>query len=198
MHGINAQILILGVIPLEDINKAIQHRVALTVPSLQWLQHAIELISDDNEKNLWLHVKLDTGMGRLGIKSLEEYKEVIDLIQSHPHLVFEGVYTHFANADEPGDSMDHQYEQFETLVTQAEKPKFIHSQNSAGSLLRNFELCNAVRLGISLYGYYPSAYVKEKVETELQPSAQLLTQVVQTKYLKVGESVSYGSTFTKN
>lgn len=196
MHGINAQILILGVIPLEDINKAIQHRVALTVPSLQWLQHAIELISDDNEKNLWLHVKLDTGMGRLGIKSLEEYKEVIDLIQSHPHLVFEGVYTHFANADEPGDSTDHQYEQFETLVTQAEKPKFIHSQNSAGSLLRNFELCNAVRLGISLYGYYPSAYVKEKVETELQPSAQLLTQVVQTKYLKVGESVSYGSTYT--
>ena len=50
MHGINAQILILGVIPLEDINKAIQHRVALTVPSLQWLQHAIELISDDNER----------------------------------------------------------------------------------------------------------------------------------------------------
>lgn len=196
MHGINAQILILGVVPLEDINKAIQHRVALTVPSLQWLQHAIELIRDDNEKNLWLHVKLDTGMGRLGIKSLEEYKEVIDLIQSHPHLVFEGVYTHFANADEPGDSMDNQYEQFETLVTQAEKPKFIHSQNSAGSLLRNFELCNAVRLGISLYGYYPSAYVKEKVETELQPSAQLLTQVVQTKYLKVGESVSYGSTYT--
>lgn len=196
MHGINAQILILGVIPLEDINKAIQHRVALTVPSLQWLQHAIELIRDDNEKNLWLHVKLDTGMGRLGIKSLEEYKEVIDLIRSHPHLVFEGVYTHFANADEPGDSMDNQYEQFETLVTQAEKPKFIHSQNSAGSLLRNFELCNAVRLGISLYGYYPSAYVKEKVETELQPSAQLLTQVVQTKYLKVGESVSYGSTYT--
>lgn len=196
MHGINAQILILGVIPLEDINKAIQHRVALTVPSLQWLQHAIKLISDDNEKNLWLHVKLDTGMGRLGIKSLEEYKEVIDLIQSHPHLVFEGVYTHFANADEPGNSMDKQYEQFETLVTQAEKPKFIHSQNSAGSLLRNFELCNAVRLGISLYGYYPSAYVKDKVETELQPSAQLLTQVVQTKYLKVGESVSYGSTYT--
>lgn len=196
MHGINAQILILGVIPLEDINKAIQHRVALTVPSLQWIQHAIELITDDNEKNLWLHVKLDTGMGRLGIKSLEEYKEVIDLIQSHSHLVFEGVYTHFANADEPGDSMDHQYKQFETLVTQAEKPKFIHSQNSAGSLLRNFELCNAVRLGISLYGYYPSEYVKEKVETELQPSAQLLTQVVQTKYLKVGESVSYGSTYT--
>ena len=155
MHGINAQILILGVIPLEDINKAIQHRVALTVPSLQWLQHAIELISDDNEKNLWLHVKLDTGMGRLGIKSLEEYKEVIDLIQSHPHLVFEGVYTHFANADEPGDSMDHQYEQFETLVTQV-KNLNSYILKIHGSLLRNFELCNAVRLGISLYGYYPS------------------------------------------
>ncbi|MDM7882199.1 alanine racemase [Staphylococcus borealis] len=196
MHGVNAQILILGVIPLEDINKAIQHRVALTVPSLQWLQHAIDLISDDNEKNLWLHVKLDTGMGRLGMKSLEEYKEVIRLIHSQPHLIFEGVYTHFANADEPGDSMDQQYEQFEQIVTQAEKPKYIHAQNSAGSLLRHYELCNAIRLGISLYGYYPSAYVKETVTTQLQPSTQLKTQVVQTKYLKPGQSVSYGSTYT--
>ena len=74
MHGINAQILILGVIPLEDINKAIQHRVALTVPSLQWL-HTIELISDDNEKNLWLHVKLDTGMGRLELNHWKNIKK---------------------------------------------------------------------------------------------------------------------------
>ena len=64
--------------------------------------------------------------------------------------------------------------------------------------MRNFELCNAVRLGISLLWLLSVSVCKEKVETELQPSAQLLTQVVQTKYLKVGESVSYGSTFTNN
>ncbi|UDI77855.1 alanine racemase [Staphylococcus taiwanensis] len=196
MHGINAQILILGVIPLQDINKAIQHRVALTVPSESWLQQAITLISDDNEKNLWLHVKLDTGMGRLGIKTIEEYKKVVSLIQNHDKLVFEGVYTHFANADEPGDSMDEQYHLFEKLVNQVEHPKYIHCQNSAGSLLRDYDLCNAIRLGISLYGYYPSEYVKDLVTTQLIPSAQLITHVVQTKNLNIGDSVSYGSTYT--
>ena len=69
MHGIKAKILILGVIPIEDINKAIQHRVAITVPSKSWLSSAIKAINDDNEKRLWLHIKLDTGMGRLGIKT---------------------------------------------------------------------------------------------------------------------------------
>ncbi|GGG96574.1 alanine racemase [Staphylococcus pragensis] len=196
MHGVNAQILILGVIPLEDINKAIQHRVALTVPSKKWLISAMHSINEDNQKRLWLHVKLDTGMGRLGIKTQEEYQDVIDTIESSENLVFEGVYTHFANADEPGDSMDEQYASFEKLVNNAPKPKYIHAQNSAGSLLRNCELCNALRLGISLYGYYPSDYVKNIVQTKLKPSAKLTTEVVQTKYLNPGESVSYGSTYT--
>ena len=80
MHGIKAKILILGVIRTEDISKAIQHRVALTVPSKAWLKEAIKNIPEDNEKKLWLHAKLDTGMGRLGMKDVEEYREVVDLI----------------------------------------------------------------------------------------------------------------------
>ena len=58
------------------------------------------------------------------------------------------------------------------------------------------KLCNALRLGISLYGYYPSEYVRNEVDVQLKPSAKLITQVVQTKYLNPGDSVSYGSTFT--
>ena len=54
-------------------------------------------------------MKLDTGMGRLGIKTLEEYQLVINLIKEHPTLIFDGVFTHFANADESGDSMKQQY-----------------------------------------------------------------------------------------
>lgn len=87
MHGIKAKILILGVIPIEDINKAIQHRVAITVPSKSWLSSAIKAINDDNEKRLWLHIKLDTGMGRLGIKNQAEYHQTIHLIEQHEHLV---------------------------------------------------------------------------------------------------------------
>lgn len=115
MHGIKAKILILGVIPPKDINKAIQHRVALTVPSKSWLKESIKNISDENEKALWLHLKLDTGMGRLGMKDVEEYKEVVDIISKYDQLVFEGVYTHFACADEPGDDMAKQYQNSKNL-----------------------------------------------------------------------------------
>ena len=155
MHGIDAKILVLGVIPTKDICKAIQHRVALTVPSKAWLKEAIRNIPEKNEKELWLHAKIDSGMGRLGMKDVEEYKDVVDIINKKDDLVFEGVFTHFASADEPGDSMNEQYEFFKDIVNQVEKPNYIHSQNSAASLLMDGQFCNAIRLGISLYGYYP-------------------------------------------
>ncbi|MBC3061293.1 MULTISPECIES: alanine racemase [Staphylococcus] len=195
LHNVNAKLLVLGAISPKDINKAIQYDITLTVPSQFWLERAIHYI-EDNSDHVYLHVKLDTGMGRLGIKTLEEYQLVINLIKEHPNLIFDGVFTHFANADEPGDSMKQQYAFFEELVTKAERPKYIHAQNSAGALLANCKLCNALRLGISLYGYYPSEYVRNEVDVQLKPSAKLITQVVQTKYLNPGDSVSYGSTFT--
>ena len=79
----------------------------------------------------------------------KEYREVVDLIDKREHLVFEGVYTHFASADEPGDSMNEQFEFFKTVVNQVEKPTYIHTQNSAASLLMDGQFCNAIRLGIS-------------------------------------------------
>lgn len=196
MHGITAKILILGAIPTTDIGKAIQHRVALTVPTKQWLKEAIKNIPSDQTKSLWLHVKLDTGMSRLGIKDIEEYQEVIDIINKQSQLIFEGVYTHFACADEPGELMNEQYTLFKTMVSQAEKPTYIHAQNSAGLLLMDGQFCNAIRPGISLYGYYPSEFVREHVKVHLRPSVQLVTHVIQTKTIQPGESVSYGATYT--
>ncbi|MBF9302453.1 alanine racemase, partial [Staphylococcus epidermidis] len=101
----------------------------------------------------------------------------------------------FASADEPGSSMNEQYTLFKEMVNQVEKPIYIHCQNSAGSLLMDGQFCNAIRLGISLYGYYPSEYVKDNVKVHLRPSAQLVSETVQVKTLKVGETVSYGRTF---
>lgn len=198
MHGIDAKILVLGVIPTYNISKAIQHRVAITVPSKDWLIDAIQEIPETNEKDIWLHIKLDTGMGRLGMKDVDEYKEAISLIHSQEHLVFEGVFTHFACADEAGESMNEQQALFEEIVNQADKPDYIHSQNSAGALMKDTQFCNAVRIGISLYGYYPSQYVKMNVKVHLKPSAQWISEVVQTKILQAGESVSYGSVYTAN
>ena len=90
MHGINAKLLVLGVIPTADINKALQHRVAVTVPSKAWLDEVITNLPKENEKDQWFHVKLDTGMGRLGVKDVSEYKKIIETIDTHEHLIFEG------------------------------------------------------------------------------------------------------------
>ena len=195
MHGVSAKILVLGVVPPENVKKAIQHRVAMTVPSKEWLDRAITQIDDDNEKDIWLHIKIDSGMSRLGMTTVEEYKETIALIQDTPNLVFEGVFTHFACADEPGEAMHQQQQKFETIVNEADKPEYIHSQNSAGSLRENFSFCNAVRVGIALYGYYPSKYMKEQTSVELYPSVTWETEVVQTKYLDPETAVSYGWTY---
>lgn len=195
MHGVSAKILVLGVVPPENVKKAIQHRVAMTVPSKEWLEQAITQIDDDNEKDIWLHIKIDSGMSRLGMTTANEYQETIALIQETPNLVFEGVFTHFACADEPGEAMHHQQQKFETIVNEADKPEYIHSQNSAGSLRENFSFCNAVRVGIALYGYYPSEYMKEQTSVELYPSVTWETEVVQTKYLDPETAVSYGWTY---
>ena len=142
MHGVSAKILVLGVVPPENVKKAIQHRVAMTVPSKEWLDQAITQIDDDNEKDIWLHIKIDSGMSRLGLTTVEEYKETIALIQETPNLIFEGVFTHFACADEPGEGMHQQQKKFETIVNEADKPEYIHSQNSA-------EVCEKTFLSVT-------------------------------------------------
>lgn len=196
MHGIKAKILVLGVINTQDINKAVQHRVAVTVPSEEWLSSAIEFLNDETDKPLWMHVKIDTGMGRIGLRSIESYQHVINTIETNERLIFEGVYTHFASADEPNDFSEQQYNLFEKFVESSHTPEYVHAQNSAGALRYDASICTAVRFGISLYGYYPSQYIQEISNLKLKPAAQLVTEVVQTKYLEAGDTVSYGATYT--
>lgn len=196
MHGIKAKILVLGVISTKDINKAVQHRVALTVPSEEWLTQIIDNLDETIEKPIWLHIKIDTGMGRIGLKDIDSYQRVINTVENHNRLIFEGVYSHFAMADEPSDFASEQYALFEKYIQSSHIPEYVHIQNSAGALRYDASICTAVRLGISLYGYYPSKYIEEITNLKLQPAAQLVTEIVHTKYIEAGESVSYGSTFT--
>ena len=65
----------------------------MTVPSLEWLQTAVAEIPENNAKDLWLHIKIDTGMGRLGMTTADEYQSTIDLINDYEHLIFEGVHS---------------------------------------------------------------------------------------------------------
>ncbi|KIX91382.1 alanine racemase [Staphylococcus microti] len=196
MHGFKQKILILSSMPPENINKAIQHRVAVAVPSKEWLVEAIEHMDDSNEKSLWLHIKLDTGMNRLGIKDSDTYAEIIALIAQYDQLIFEGVFSHFASADEENDSAQQQYQRFEQIVSSTERPSYVHIQNSAGTLRFNPEICNACRPGIALYGYYPSPFIEAKETARLTPAASVETTVTQVKRLEAGESIGYGETYT--
>ncbi len=198
MHGIKEKILILSSVPPHAINKAIQHRVAIGVPSKEWLEAAISNIDDDAEKIAWVHIKLDTGMNRLGIKDEATYHEVIEMIEQHPNLEFEGVFSHFSSADEDNDTSKKQYERFKTLVESTYRPKYIHIQNSAGALRFDPSICNAFRPGISLFGYFPSEFIEEKATAQLSPSVEWTTGITQVKHLEAGESIGYGETFTAN
>ncbi|MFC3418823.1 alanine racemase [Salinicoccus hispanicus] len=192
MHGIKKKILVLGPINPEDINKAIQHRVAITAPSLGWLVEAQSYVRDMDDKEVWIHIKVNSGMNRLGTSDIDEIGKMIDVIERSAHLVYEGIYSHFSSADIDSDQNDKEYEKFKHITSAVRKPKYVHVQNSAGSLRLTDDYCNAVRVGISLYGYYPSDYIRKIAKVHLKPSVGLKTQVVDVHVLEQGEGNSYG------
>ncbi|MBI5975489.1 alanine racemase [Staphylococcus canis] len=196
MHGIREKILILSSIPPYTINKAIQHRVAIAVPSKEWLIETISHVDDSLEKKVWLHIKLDTGMNRLGVKDAQTYQEIIEMIHEHPNFEFEGAFSHFASADEDNQSSQQQYERFEALIESAERPAYIHVQNSAGTLRFDTGICTAFRPGIALYGYYPTPFIEAETDVSLKPAVRLVTEVTQVKAVQAGETIGYGETYT--
>ncbi len=152
--GIHTPILVLGASRPEDAGTAAEHGVSLTVYTKEWLEEA----SLYTGKRLNLHVKCDTGMGRIGVRDSQELLEITDVISAHEHFHFEGVFTHFATADELDETYaDTQLETFRSMIGQLPQlPEYVHSSNSAATLRRKDALFNTVRVGISLYGLTPS------------------------------------------
>ncbi|WP_017549580.1 alanine racemase [Salinicoccus carnicancri] len=192
MHGIREKLLVLGVIPPENINKAIQHRVAVTAPSLEWLEKAESSIDGRYDKEVWIHIKVNSGMNRLGTSDVGEISRMIEGIDSNEHFVYEGIYSHFSSADIDSDVNGREYDEFKRIAGAVERPQYVHIQNSAGSLRIKDDFCNAVRVGISLYGYYTSEYIESISEVKLKPSVMLTTKVMDMHILTEGEGVSYG------
>lgn len=195
---ITTPILILGVIPPRDIELAHQYEITLTIPSVTWLEEALPYLTVPVK----FHIKLDTGMGRIGLQNQQQLEQVIKLSQSTNMIVITGLFTHFASADEPNTQLtQQQYQKFKQLLEFVQSYlslEYIHAQNSASTLLSlDMEICNAYRYGIALYGYYPSNYVYENtIFNQLLPALQLKTHVVQSKQLLKGDTVSYGATYT--
>ncbi|CAD2072138.1 alanine racemase [Phocicoccus pinnipedialis] len=195
MHGIKSKILVLGIINPKDINKAIQHRVAITAPSKEWLVGSLDSISEEYDKEVWIHIKVNGHMNRYGTKDIAEIKEMIELIHNSKYFVYEGLFSHFAMASVDKDHAVIEREEFKKIVDSVDTPEYIHISNTAGALLVEDEFTNAVRVGIGLYGYYPSEYTKKHTDVILQPALDLICQVADTHEVKKGETVGYDESF---
>ncbi|WP_456272668.1 alanine racemase [Bacillus sp. AK031] len=195
-NGIDAPVLVLGATRAEDALLALKHNISLTVFDYEWLKAAQDYLAKE-EGTLQLHVKCDTGMGRIGVRTSEELRRVEKFILEKEHFHLEGVFTHFATADELDKEYFHkQLASFEDMIScLSQKPRYIHSSNSAATLISPESHFNAVRAGIAMYGLSPSMDMKGVLPFPLKQVFSLHSRLVQVKELGAGEKVSYGATY---
>lgn len=193
--GIIAPILVLGATRPKDVQIAAHLDISLTVFQKEWLIEAEKQLSKGERLNL--HIKCDTGMGRIGVRTIEELKGVEEYIHAHPRFELEGIFTHFATADELNDEyLEEQLERFEYMLEQLESlPLYIHSSNSAATLRKTNTLFNAVRVGIAMYGLTPSIEMKPELPFPLKEVFSLHSRLIHIKELGAFEKVSYGATY---
>jgi alanine racemase len=194
--GFEVPILVMGASRPVDVKIAIDQRIILTAPSLEWLTEA--------EKNvqkgiLSVHLKIDTGMGRLGVRTEEELLQAFKFAEEKPNVKIEGIFTHFATADELDTAyFNKQYDVFTAMAQKAADYDgvMIHCGNSATGLRFPEKLVHAVRLGISMYGLSPSIEIKPELPYELKEAFSLHSRLVHVKKISKGDKVSYGATYT--
>jgi len=195
VSGIESPILVLGASPPSFAAVASEYDITVTVFQKDWFQHIPTL-----PKKLSVHIKIDTGMGRLGVTTESELSTLIQTICQRSDIKIDGVFTHFATADDEDENQfTQQLEMFETLLQAfPERPRCIHTANSAASLMHEKALFDAVRFGISMYGLSPSAHVFSKLPFPLEQAMSLQTEVVHVKQVAAGSTISYGATYTAN
>jgi alanine racemase len=193
--GMTVPILVLGATRPKDAGLAAELEITLTVFQLDWLNQANGLLNKN--KPLRLHLKIDTGMGRIGVKTEREIRDIEAYIRDHSAFYLEGTFTHFASAD----TLDRTYYEkqlatFKKLLESFEqRPELVHCSNSAASLRYPESHCNAVRFGISMYGLTPSLEIQPEIPFQLKEALSLKTKLTFVKQIKKGEKVGYGSTY---
>lgn len=197
-QGIEAPILVLGWVRPCDINIAADQQISLTVFQKDWLVEADQYYNSNNEVHF--HLKFDTGMGRIGIRSKNEGKDVIDYLKQNDRYLIEGVYTHFATADEKKkDYFNMQYTRFLTVLSWLEEWKvnvsYIHCGNSATTIRFPDQVFTMARVGIAMYGLTPSQEINDEIPFPLEEAFSFHSKVVHIKKVEANEGISYGATY---
>ena len=197
--GIKKPLLILGYTYQEDYDLIAEEELRPTVFKLSMAQELSRAALRKN-KTVKIHIKIDTGMSRIGYRDLEKSVPEILEISRLPGLEIEGLFTHFARADEkettPAYQQLEKYQAFQKALKEAGlKIPLCHCSNSAGIIRMPEANMDAVRAGIILYGLYPSEEV-EKEPVPLKPLMTLKSHIAYIKTLEPGVQISYGGTYT--
>ncbi len=197
--GVEKPILILGLVFEEYFREMVAGDIRLTVCEYETAKKlSREAVRQD--KTVHIHIGLDTGMSRIGFADTPESVEEIKKIAALDHLEIEGMFTHFARADEtdktPATDQLNRYLAFaELLEKSGVHIPLKHCSNSAGIIRMKEANLDAVRAGITIYGIYPSSEVERDI-VKLEPAMELKSHISYVKDLEPGASISYGGTYT--
>ena len=182
-NGIDDKILVLGCVPSSVMDLIRENDISIVTLSR-------EFVEKTDLKDVKVHLKIDTGMNRIGIE-IEEAKQILDLLIEKGALV-EGVMSHFSSADFDEEYSRKQYASFKECILGLNYDfRYIHMSATDASLLIDDDICNAQRIGLGLLGY-------SAPESELKPCMKLCSEVSMVKKLQAGETVSYGRHYTSD
>jgi alanine racemase len=200
--GITTPILVMGGTLPEQLPDFFEHDLTLAASSLDLLI-AAEQLAESTCKRLKVHLKIDTGMERIGIREYEA-EPLITKSLSCSHLDMEGIFTHFANSETPDEKLADskmvkaslQLERFEEVLSIYERhseptPRIRHTANSGATLLLPQSYYDMVRPGVMFYGVYPARDVERTID--VKPALTWKSKVSYSKITQPGRGVSYGS-----
>lgn len=213
-------ILVLEPIRLEYIKECILNNITITVSNVEYFRN---LVGSNIVEPLKVHIKLDTGMSRLGLKTNEEFKEIINMSKENKNIIIEGIFTHFATSGILDKHWDNQLKKFKEIIKDVDLSTIPIVHMGRSLTLVNHEkisFCNGVRLGIIMYGMSQSMpqttgwkakllniknnYMKKKLnisattttnDLNLKTAIKLYSEVMEVRDIKKGEFVGYGASF---
>lgn len=193
-------ILMLGACLPDEVDTAVKDQVMPTISTLEEAER-FSLSAGKLRRVVDVHLKVDTGMGRLGAKP-QEAVSLAQAIAQMPSLNLCGIYSHYASAEEDARYSKRQREIFLRVVSELRSsgitPDFIHMRNSAGVLFEADEVSNTIRPGLLVYGVVPAGKrrLPGDLQSKLRPALTWKSRVSLVKTVEAGQKLSYGGTFT--
>lgn len=181
-NNINMDILILGYVDSHDFNLVRNNNLIILTVSLDY-------VMEHNFKNIKVHLKIDSGMGRIGLRNLKEAKKALDILFKSGARI-EGIMTHFAKSDEEDEKYTiQQFNKFKSIVEGLNYNfKYIHAANTDAIINFDEDFTNAIRSGLGCFGY-------SSFESDLKPIASLYTKVINIKQVDQGSGIGYGQKY---